>query len=160
MFSGESIHALDAKWRVFLPKRIQTLLPRDEEGQAYAILSRGFDRCISLHTQEGFEAEVADLERTVFAGPEGRAAQRLFFSSVFRQPLDSSGRLLVPDSLRQQIGLGEREEVALVGVDRRFELWRLADWRRYQSAHDAAYDELMQRLAGRPTHTDVPGEGG
>lgn len=148
MFGGESIHALDAKWRVFLPKRIAALLPRDEEGQTYALLTRGLDRCINLFTKEGYDTEVGRLSRTVFAGPDGRAAQRLFFASAFTQALDSSGRLLIPEKLRELAGLKERDELALVGVGNHVELWRAEDWRRYESQHDATWDEVVVRHAG------------
>jgi MraZ protein len=147
VFGGESIHALDAKWRVFLPKRIAELLPRDGAGQLYAVLTRGLDSCINLFTQAGYEAEVARLSRTVFAGPDGRAAQRLFFASAFTQTLDASGRLLIPEKLRAIAGLEEREDLALLGVGNHVEIWRAKEWQSYESRHEGDWDELVVRHA-------------
>lgn len=162
MFGGESIHALDAKWRVFLPQRIAALLPRDGEGKPFAVLTRGLDRCINLFTKDGYDAEVARLSRTAFLGPEGRAAQRLFFASVFQQSLDSSGRLLIPEKLRQLAGLVEREELALLGHDSRVEIWRAENWRRYELDNDATWDEQMVAAAGpgNAAQAQMPNHGG
>ena len=43
MFWGESRHSLDSKKRVFLPKRFQKVLARNEEGQLGVVLTRGFE---------------------------------------------------------------------------------------------------------------------
>ncbi len=161
MFGGESIHPLDAKWRVFLPQRIAGFLPKDGEGRPYAVLTRGLDRCINLFTQAGYDAEVARLSRTAFQGAAGRAAERLFFASVFQQGLDSSGRLLIPEKLRQLAGLVEREELALIGRHNCVELWRATAWREYEAKNESAWDDLMVAAATKADGADrsTKGEG-
>ncbi len=146
MFSGESIHTLDAKFRVFLPKRFQDSLGRDAEGHLTAILTRGFERCLFLFSEQGFEKVLARLETMPFGGAALRKMQRLFFSNTHTLQLDASGRLLLPEKLRQFAGIAR--EVVMIGVAERVEIWDRAEWGRFESENQDDYDDLDVVLVG------------
>ena len=69
MFFGESTHSMDAKNRVFVPKRFQTQLPLDGDGARAVVLTRGLDGCLFLFSEEGFAAALARLERRLLLIP-------------------------------------------------------------------------------------------
>lgn len=127
-FLGTSTHAVDKKNRVFLAKRFQDLLPRDAEGNRTAVLSPGRGGCIWLTTPAGF----ADLARPFDTNPLDPGsdvdAERDFFEFVSEVTLDTSGRLLLPDDLRQRVGIGE--EVVMIGMRTRVEIWSKEGWAR------------------------------
>src|SRR4051812_31691472 len=81
MFYGESAHSLDAKNRVFVPKRVQDLLTRAAEGNLVAFLSLGEDACLYLFSEAGFKQANDELRTRVFTSEDQRAAKRMFFAN-------------------------------------------------------------------------------
>ena len=117
VFSGDSIHTLDPKNRVFVPKRFQEELGRDAEGVQVAVLTRGFEGCLFLFSEEGYAKVLQRLTTQPFGGAQLRTMQRLFFANVHETPLDSSGRVLLPEKLRKYAAIDK--EVVMVGDDPR-----------------------------------------
>jgi MraZ protein len=146
VFSGDSIHTLDPKSRVFVPKRFQDLLDRDEQGQRIAVLTRGFEGCLFLFSPQGYARVLERLQTQPFGGQELRTMQRLFFANVHPVPLDSSGRVLLPEKLRKYAGI--EKEVVMVGVADRAEIWDRARWEAYEAQHDDHFDDLDVVLVG------------
>lgn len=143
---GKSTHSLDAKGRVFIPKRLQAHLPVGDDGQRLGMLTRGFDGCLALMSPDEFEGEIARLETGLFAGPEGRRFQRMFFATTFPVALDKSGRLQVPKELRDLAELKEESSVELVGMRGRIEIWAADRWGSEVDAHQADFDTMAPQL--------------
>ena len=148
MFFGESAHPMDAKGRVFVPKRLQDELTRDAEGAREAVLTRGFERCLFLFARPAFAQVLARMHTQPFGGAQLRQMQRQFFSNAYVLDLDSAGRLLIPEKLRAHAGLRLQQEVVMVGVHERAEIWDRAAWERYVAETDADFDRLDQVLTG------------
>lgn len=146
VFTGDSIHTLDPKNRVFVPKRFQDLLGRDEQGQQVAVLTRGFEGCLFLFSRQGYAQVLQRLTTQPFGGVQLRTMQRLFFSNVHETPLDSSGRVLLPEKLRKYAGIDK--EVVMVGVADRAEIWDRARWEKFESENDDQFDGLGVVLVG------------
>ena len=146
MFFGESTHSLDAKHRVFVPKRFQDALARDAEGNLTAVLSRGFERCLFLFSTKDFEDILRRLRTQPFGAEETRRVQRLFFANTHQATLDASGRLVLPEKLRSFAGIDR--EVVMVGVADRAEIWDKASWERYEKSNESEFDKLGELLWG------------
>lgn len=146
MFVGESFHTLDAKHRVFVPKRFQEVLGRDADGNLDVILTRGFEGCLFLFSVAGFEDVLGRLRTQAFGGEQLRRMQRLFFSNTHRCQLDASGRLLLPEKLRTFARI--EKEVAMVGVAERAEIWDRGAWERFESESGGDFDDLDVVLCG------------
>ena len=147
MFYDSSTHTMDAKNRVFVPKRFQQVLGRDPEGNMVAFLTRGLDGCLFLFSEEGFRRALDRLDTQPFTGPQQRKMQRRFFSNTTRVQLDASGRLLVPEKLREQVGLGK--DVVMVGVVHRAEIWPKERWDAIEAESESDFDELLEVLCER-----------
>jgi MraZ protein len=147
VFHGESVHPLDAKFRVVVPKRIADELGRDEQGKQVCVLTRGQDRSIYLFSPAGFERSIESLRVGAFSGEEQRAVLRVLLASTFVLELDASGRVLVPEKLRPQLG-GERE-VAVIGNIDHAEIWGRQAWTAYEAGNEGLVDRLDRILAGR-----------
>lgn len=146
MFVGESVHNLDNKHRVFIPKRFQDVLERDAKGQLNVVVTRGFERCLFLFSQSGFQTVLARLETQAFGGERLRKMQRLFFANTHRCQLDASGRLVLPEKLRSFAGI--QKEVVMVGVAQRAEIWNREDWDQFEAENDGEFDALGTVLCG------------
>ncbi len=157
MFIGESTHTLDAKNRVFIPKRIQEKLDRDENGNLTVYVTRGFDACVFLFSVSGWESMYREVTTKPFVDPERRSMQRAFMSSSFSAQLDSSGRLLLPEKLKRVAGL--EREVSVIGVGERAEIWNREVWERQQAEINGKYDDMYSLLVS-PEDVQHGGENG
>lgn len=146
MFYGDSRHSVDAKHRVFLPKRFQTELPLDGDGNRAAVITRGLDGCLYLFTDGGLEKALERMDTEAFAGEDHRKLQRLFFSYTSRVQLDASGRLLLPEKLRNLAGI--QKEVVMIGVRDRVEIWSTERWDAFEAANGDAFEDLESVLTG------------
>jgi len=153
VFCGESRHSVDAKKRVFVPKRFQQDLPLDEDGNRVAKLTRGLDGCLYLFPEGGFERAVARMDTQAFARREHRKMQRLLFRHTTNVVLDASGRLLLPDALRELAGI--EREVVMVGIGDRIEIWAAARWEAFEAKHGEEFDDLEEILYGEDEGVDA-----
>jgi MraZ protein len=120
LFVGRFERTLDSKGRVVLPARLRTVF----ENAGY--LAPHEDGCIALWTDSEFQEE-ADRQST--RESEGAAARhdvREWFSQVTRVQMDAQGRMPIPTDLRNHAAL--EQDVLVVGVHRRVELWSRRRW--------------------------------
>jgi len=143
-FLGESTHTIDDKFRLIIPKRFHAALQRDLEGNTVAMLTRGFEQCIFLFSEAGFEAVVTRLATQPFVDSEQRKIQRLFFSNTYRCELDKLGRIILPEKLRIHAGINK--EVALLGIATRAEIWDLEAWKRFEFDSTNDFDNLAGQV--------------
>ena len=60
-----------------------------------------------------------------------RAFKRRFFSEASESPLDSHGRILIPQLLKEYAGLSKNTLVRIHGVGTRIEIWDERVWESY-----------------------------
>ena len=155
MFYDSSYHTIDAKNRVFVPKRFLPELGRGSEGDVVCYLTLGFEGCLFLFSETGFESALERLNVEAFAGSEARKMQRLFFSNTQKTALDASGRLLIPDKLKSRIGIDK--EIVMVGVADRAEIWPKERWDEFQASNEADYDLLDRVLCSESSRARTNG---
>ena len=153
---GESEHTLDDKSRLFVPRKFQAGFGFDADGRAVVYATRGFEGCLALYSEAGFERLLQRLETEAFVGPQKRRMQRLFFANSQRTTLDGSGRLLLPEKLREAAGIGR--DVVLVGLVDRVEVWPKEAWRSFESQATDEFDSLDRVLSGSPAPEERGGE--
>ncbi len=148
MFYGDSSHTLDDKGRVFVPKRFQDELSRAPDGTLVAYVSRGQDACLYLFSESGFQRALGELNTRVFSAEDVRGVKRVFFANTLRVELDSSGRILIPEKLRD--GASLKKEIVMVGVGDRAEIWPKGVWEKYEAVNLKKLDHIDRVLAGEP----------
>lgn len=146
MFLGESVHTLDAKSRIVVPKRFLAEFPEDQDGKRGAMLTRGFEGCLFLFPEQGFERALERMQLQAFGGAELRTMQRLFFSNAHQTWIDGAGRMVVPEKLRALAGL--ERDVVLVGCADRAEIWSREAWEKFNAEHDEEFDRLDSVMLG------------
>lgn len=126
MFLGQYFHAIDSKGRMTIPARYRELLT---DG---VYLTQGFDPNLRLLAEPVFHAMAEKINRLSETDPRNRKLKRLFFSSAGRVELDSLGRVLIPQFLREYAGL--ENEAVVVGVGQAIEIWSPATWQGQRNA--------------------------
>ncbi len=113
MFSGTSIHSIDSKGRIILPSRF-----REELGESF-IVAKGFFDCVQVLSAEEFEK----LRTNIKALPALQALklQYAVVSTAVEVSPNSQGRIQIPQSIRERVGLSK--EAMVVGMDNRVEIW-------------------------------------
>jgi MraZ protein len=116
VFLGEYTHTLDGKGRVVMPARFR------EELADGCIVLKGREGQVEIFPREVWNQRAAEMAEGL-RKRKGRSVSRYFFASADEQQLDKAGRLLVKPDLRGFAGLSEGDEVVVVGVYDRVELW-------------------------------------
>jgi MraZ protein len=124
--------SLDEKGRLTLPRAL-----RDQfDGSDTVLLSPGPDKCLWLTNQSHLERLGERLEQSQANEVDVRVFKRLYFAQTEKLPVNSDGRVGIPERLAQFAGL--HQEVVLVGIDDHFEVWDAARWRQYTQQKSAA----------------------
>jgi len=110
-------HSIDAKGRLFIPARL-----RQDLGDVFyvTISSEPCLSAYSLETWEKMKEKVSAMNRL-----EQKKA-RPIFAHAARCELDSQGRILLPQKLRDFANL--TKDVAIVGAGNCVEIWDKAAW--------------------------------
>jgi MraZ protein len=121
MFLGQFQHNLDDKGRLMIPARYRELLA------AGAYITQGFDRCLMVMTDVHFNQVYERINSMNPADNTTRMLRRLILSNAYAVDVDKVGRILVPQNLRDFIGVGSGELV-LAGQGDYFEVWTPEEW--------------------------------
>ena len=114
---GKYKHAVDPKGRLFVPAKL-----REELGDAFYV-TLGLDHCLSVYTEEGWQASVDRYNALPIS--QSRKMRFLFANAAKCEP-DKQGRILLPPPLREHAGLDK--EVVVIGVGDYAELWEPGRW--------------------------------
>lgn len=127
--------SLDANGRMTLPRALRDQL----NGSDTVLLSPGPDKCLWLTNQPHLERLGERLDQSQAEEADVRVFKRLYFAQTEKLPINSEGRVTIPERLGAFAEL--QQEVVLVGIDDHFEVWDAARWRAY----------TRQKSAGRST---------
>src|SRR3989344_7321070 len=123
MFIGEYQHNLDEKGRLAVPVKFR----KQMKG---AVITRGLDHCLWVFNKTEWDLLAEKLVALPISQAKARAFTRLMLAGAMEAPLDSQGRVLVPDYLRKYADLKKATIVA--GLYNRIEIWDDNRWRNYK----------------------------
>ena len=145
MLLGEFEQRLDEKNRVTIPARLRD---RFADG---VFLARGFDRCLSVYTRDGWERFVAEQTgRLDTFSRQGRQLERFLFSGGAEAEMDRQGRVPVPTPLLKHARLDKN--IVVAGVRDRLEIWDRDAWRRSFEEFEGSVELVAERLAEESRH--------
>ncbi|MBE7536645.1 MAG: division/cell wall cluster transcriptional repressor MraZ [Anaerolineales bacterium] len=122
MFLGQFYHNLDDKGRLMIPARYRDLLA------AGAFVTQGFDKCLMVMTDAYFKEVYERINNMNMADASARMLRRLILSNAYPVEVDKVGRILVPQNLREFLGIASGE-LTVAGQGDYFEVWTPADWK-------------------------------
>ena len=110
--TGNFEHKIDAKGRLFIPSTL-----RDELGEIFHV-TISVEDCLTAYSNESWERF---LDKVRAMPIRQQPKMRPFFSNAARCELDSQGRFLLPQKLRDRIGL--KKDVTVVGSGTFVQFW-------------------------------------
>jgi len=142
MFAGEYLCKVDEKGRFIVPPPIREQL--EAEGKSVIFL-KGPEQSLWIYSSTEW---VKVLERTKDKLDEDQS--RLFMHFVVSEAgtsdVDKAGRVLIPGRLRKVVQVDEEQEIVLVGLYHRMEVWNPAEWRRYVSKTEDKYEQNLSKI--------------
>lgn len=125
MFRGVNSLAIDDKGRMAIPARYREDLL--EESSPHLIITIDTEStCLLLYPFSQWEHIEKKIEALPSFNPAARRIQRLLIGHATETALDNSGRILLPQPLRDYASL--TKNVVLIGQGKKFELWDEQQW--------------------------------
>lgn len=138
MFIGEYKHNIDQKGRLAIPVKFRQHLA---DG---AVVTRGLDRCLFLFPKKNWLELAEKLVKLPLSQANSRAFVRLMLAGANDTGLDSQGRILVPDYLRNYAELGKK--IVVAGIFNRIELWDAEIWENYKERTEREAGDIAEKL--------------
>lgn len=138
MLIGEYIHTLDPKKRLALPSKF-----RKELGKK-VVITRGLDNCLFVYPIKAWQKVSEKIALLPMGQADTRGFGRFMLAGAVESEIDSIGRILVPDFLKEFAKLGTA--VAVIGVYERVELWDENAWNEYKGRIEKQADALAEKL--------------
>ena len=134
MFSGMSNHSVDSKGRIVLPAKF-----REELGESFYI-ARGFgNACIQAMSTEQFNSISAKILE--LPADKAMALQYTFTATAVEVSPNSSGRVMLPQTLREFAGI--ESDALVIGMNNRIEIW---SGKRFEEFIDSQKDTIAEAL--------------
>ncbi len=138
MFISEYTYNLDDKRRLAIPAKFRKLLTRK------AVITRGLDNCLWLFPEKEWNALADKIGKLPLAQADARGFARIMLAGATDVLIDSLGRILIPDYLKDYAGLDKKTIIA--GINNRIEIWDEGKWREYQKQTVSELGDMAERL--------------
>jgi MraZ protein len=138
MLIGEYKHTLDPKKRISLPAKF-----RKEIGRKI-VITHGLDNCLFVYPMKGWLKLTEALAKLPLVRERARRFNRFMLGGAVEVDVDSIGRVLIPDFLKDFAGL--KESVIVAGVNDRLEIWDESRWVEYKKQSEKEADSLAEAL--------------
>jgi MraZ protein len=138
MLIGEYTHTLDSKKRTSLPSKF-----RKEIGRK-VVITPGLDGCLFMYPASNWQKIAEKLAGLGTAQADRRSFNRFMLAGAVEVEVDSVGRVLIPDHLRDFAHL--EDKIIFTGVYNRVEIWNSSEWSKYKKKVESQADDLAEKL--------------
>ena len=138
MFIGEYTHTVDEKKRISLPSKF-----RKELGKKI-VVTHGLDNCLLVYSLRSWGEIAQKLGSLPMGQRDTRGFGRFMLAGAVEMDVDSIGRILVPEFLRDYADL--KTKVVFAGVYDRIEIWNDRQWVLYKKRIEKDADGMAEKL--------------
>ena len=145
LLTGEYRNTLDEKGRILFPTRLRNELFAESDKNVL-IITQAFDHCLWLYTLDEWKNISSKIMET--ASPfnqKDRIVLRHFIAPAQEVELDKSGRLSIPQSLREYAHLSK--DCVILGINKYMELWDAQAYSEYLGANAGSLEEAAEALS-------------
>jgi len=129
---GEFDCKLDAKGRLMVPSKLVKQLPNvEDEG---LVINRGFEKHLVIYPKKVWEGIVEELGKLNPYEQKTREFIRYFTRGATDLSMDATGRVNLPKSLLESVGIEINTEIVLACQFDKIELWS-------KNAYEALFDK-------------------
>ena len=150
VFKGTYRHRIDAKGRLPVPAAFRRALASD------TVVVTLLDQCLAAYPPAEWSRLEAQLRALPAFSKPVKALTRLLASRAAECEIDVQGRILLPQALREEAGLGR--DAVVVGVLDRFEVWSPDAWESFVRESERMLDDVSLDIQWPPS-PQTPTEG-
>jgi MraZ protein len=144
VFAGEFRCKLDDKGRFFIPSSIRELLDKGKPDQTKSVMFvRGQTECLWLYSLQDWEHKLARARESL-DDDQSRLFMHFIVSETTASEIDRSGRICVPRRLRELSGV--EDEIVVIGMYDRLEIWSLEEWNSYLARMEEKYETSLNKI--------------
>jgi len=144
-FTGTHVRTLDDKCRLAIPKSFRDAFCTDAATTATVVIAPETGQALALFSEAQFQLRAEEVRGCVPTHQDARTYLRLYFSQAESVEIDKQGRIRVPERLKEFAGL--KQEVVLLGVNDRVELWDRERWDQFMTEHGQSFDRIAQNFS-------------
>ena len=141
---GEFEVKMDAKGRFLFPSGLRKQL--SPAAQENFMLNKGFEECLTLYPMNELEKISEKLSKMNLFKPKNRMFYRLFHQGAKQVMLDNVGRVHVPVTHMERVGL--KKEVMLIAYNDRIEIWDKSKYFEMIEGSMADFADLADEVMG------------
>jgi len=138
MFIGEYHHTIDEKGRLAVPVKFR------KDMKSGGVVTRGLDYCLFVYPKKDWEELAQRLSKLPIAKATSRAFARLMLAGAMEVTVDSQGRVMIPEYLREFGGF--RKTIVVAGLYNRIELWDEKAWEKYRKGTESKSGDIAEAL--------------
>lgn len=142
MYAGEYLCKVDEKGRFIVPSPLREQVEAQGHG---VVFLKGLEQSLWLYSMGEWE-KVLERTKTTLDEDQSRLFMHFIVSEAGMSEIDKAGRILIPGRLRKLIPVDEEQEIVLVGLYHRLEIWNPAEWRRYLSKTEDRYEQHLSKI--------------
>ena len=142
MFSGEHICKLDEKGRFILPLPMREIL--ENQGKRLVYL-KGPESCLWAYGNHEW-TRILEQSRAGLDEEESRLFMHHVVSEMTMSDIDKGGRVLIPGKMRKHLNLDVDQEVVLIGLYQKLEVWSPSAWRYYLKVNEEKLESAQTRF--------------
>jgi MraZ protein len=119
---------------------------REELGEHIVITSMD-KKWVSVYSKDNWQKAVVDrVEENALKSSSWADMKRLIMSCSYSVEVDSTGRILLPEPMRKEVGIVQ--DVFIVGNANKIEIWDSGRWRKFVEETGPLLSELQTALPG------------
>ena len=147
---GEYECKLDAKGRFLFPVGLRKQL--DSSAMEVFMMNKGFENCLTLYPMNEWDKVSGRLSKLNLFKPKNRMFYRLFHQGAKQLGLDKAGRVLIPTSLIERIGL--KKDIMLTAYNDRVEIWDKKEYFALMDENMTDFSDLADEVMGEISSED------
>ena len=143
-FKGTYTSTIDPKRRLKLPKKLRDAIPSTSNENF--VIGAGYDGCIFIYPNEEWEKQEKKLRDLKVDLEEHRFYEREFIPKSEDVRIDRAGRLTISQRLLDHAQIKPKEDILILGVLSRIEVWKPEVYQRYRERFEQTYEQIAQKI--------------
>jgi len=143
-FKGSYNYSVDNKGRLNLPVNLRKYVSPD--ASETFVITRGFEKCLFVYPFDEWSKLEQRLRELSSYNPQDRLFMRVLLEYAKESQLDGQARVTIPQQLLDYAGI--QNEVRVIGVLEKIELWNPKIYEEYIISQSESYESIAAKVMG------------
>ncbi len=141
-FKGRFTYSVDNKGRINIPAKLRKSVSPDANDTF--TITRGFEQCLFIYPQDEWNKLETSIRELSPSNSQHRFFIRALLQWATESQLDGQARIIIPQELLKFAGI--ENEVVIIGVLERIEVWNPTLFNEYMNNQATSYDKVAESV--------------